>query len=242
MKIKTPFVIGHRGAAGHAPENTIAGFKKAASLGVQWVEFDVRLTRDGVPIVFHDESLERTTDGRGKVSAQDWEEIQNLDAGKWFANEFSGEPIPTLEQALKAINELNLGANVEMKASPGREVETGHAVVSLLKKHWPRSMPSLLISSFNRDCLAAAKEEASEFSYAFIVGKVPPDWSQVLVQLECEGLHCKFDKLNETTAQEVLKQGYSLRCYTVNINEQAQKLADWGVQSIFTDYPDRIKN
>ncbi|MEL0106555.1 MAG: glycerophosphoryl diester phosphodiesterase [Rhodospirillales bacterium] len=240
MKSPTPFVIGHRGAAGHAPENTLVSFHKAASIGARWVEFDVRLTRDGVPILFHDETLERTTNGRGKISALDWESIHPLDAGRWYSNEFTNERIPTLDEALVTLKNLNLGANVEIKSTPGREIESGHGVAAVLKKHWSNVSPPPLISSFKRDCIVAAKEEAPEFHRAFIVGKIPPNWKEILKELACEGLHCRHDQLNAKTAQEILSSGYALRCYTVNSNKRATKLRVWGVHSVFTDYPDQI--
>ncbi len=90
-----PRVIGHRGAKGYAPENTVASFAKAAAMGIRWVEFDAKLTRDGAVILMHDERLERTTDGRGLVADTDWATIRTLDAGRWFAAAFAAEPVPT---------------------------------------------------------------------------------------------------------------------------------------------------
>ena len=242
MKIKTPFVIGHRGAAGHAPENTVAAFEKAAALGARWIEFDVRLTRDGLPIIFHDETLDRTTDGRGKISDMDWEDIQEVDAGQWFAPEFKGERIPTLLDAITALQSLNLGANVEIKSTPGREVESGHSIAALLQKNWPKSLPPPLISSFQRECIIAAKEEAPSIARAFIVGEVSADWKETLSALDCEGFHCRHTQLSEQQARLIMESGFSLRCYTVNTDKRAQSLFNWGVESVFTDFPDRIQN
>ena len=241
-KIKTPLRIGHRGAAGHAPENTVAGFKKAAALGVWWVEFDVRLTRDGLPILFHDETLERTTNGHGKVSDQDWQDIQELDAGHWYAPEYAGQRIPTLQGAISALQTLGLGANVEIKATPGREVESGHCIAAVLQKQWPESLPPLIISSFQRDCISAAMDEAPDIARALIVGKVPLDWKNALLILGCEGLHCRHTQLKQKQARKIIESGFSLRCYTVNTDQRARALVDWGIESVFTDYPDRIHN
>src|SRR5438094_7725558 len=93
-------VIGHRGAAEHAPENTLAGLRRAKQLGCAWVEFDVRLTGDGALVLCHDGRLERTTTGRGRLSAQSLGAIRRCDAGSWFAPEFAGEIVPTLDEAL----------------------------------------------------------------------------------------------------------------------------------------------
>ena len=93
-------VIGHRGAAKRAPENTLAGLRRAHELGAAWVEFDVMLSGDGVPILIHDETLERTTDGHGAVPDHGLAAIRELDAGAWFAPAYAGERVPTLEEAI----------------------------------------------------------------------------------------------------------------------------------------------
>ena len=125
-------VIGHRGAAAAAPENTLASLRKAKELGASWVEFDVKLTRDGVPILMHDERLERTTNGRGEVAQATLAELQELDAGGWFGPAFRGERVPTFEAALGLCAELGLGINVEIKPCPGREAETARVAVETL--------------------------------------------------------------------------------------------------------------
>ena len=136
--LSLPPVIGHRGAAGAAPENTLASIRKARELGATWIEFDVKLTKDGHPILFHDDCLERTTDGRGAVAATTLAEIRRLDAGGWFGPAFRGEPVPTLEQALALCVELRLGINVEIKPCAGREAETAQVTVATLLDVWPR--------------------------------------------------------------------------------------------------------
>jgi glycerophosphoryl diester phosphodiesterase len=98
--IDLPRIIAHRGAKANAPENTLVAFKRAYDEGARWVEFDVKLTADGHPVLIHDEMLERTTDGRGEVRTKTLAEIQALDAGSWFAKAFAGERVPTLAEAL----------------------------------------------------------------------------------------------------------------------------------------------
>jgi len=240
MKKMTPSVIGHRGAAAYAPENTCSGFEAAAALGIQWVEFDVRLTRDKQAIVFHDEDLERTTNGSGIISELDWIDISQYDAGSWFDSTYSGEKIPTLLNVIPNLQKLRLGANVEIKASAGREYESGQIVAVLLKKHWPESLPPVLLSSFKPECILAAKAEAPDISRALIVDEIPSDWEEKLQMLGCQGLHCRHDKLNENLAEKITGKGYSMRCFTVNDSHRAELLFKWGVESVFTDYPDRI--
>src|SRR5579859_520454 len=92
-----PAVIGHRGAAASAPENTLAGLRRAHALGASWVEFDVQLSRDARCILLHDDTIDRTTSGRGKAAAMELDALRRVDAGAWFSPEFTGERIPTLE-------------------------------------------------------------------------------------------------------------------------------------------------
>jgi glycerophosphoryl diester phosphodiesterase len=240
MKKITPSVIGHRGAAAYAPENTCSGFEAAAGLGIKWVEFDVRLTRDKQAIVFHDEDLGRTTNGRGVISDLDWKDISQYDAGSWFDDRYSGEKIPMLENVISSLQKLKLGANVEIKASAGREYESGQLIAVFLKKHWPESLPPVLVSSFMPACILAVKEEAPDISRALIVNEIPYDWEAKLQELGCQGLHCRHDKLNKKLAEQITGRGFSLRCFTVNNYNRAELLFKWGVESVFTDYPDRI--
>ena len=115
-----PPVIGHRGAAGMAPENTLAALRRAHALGCRWVEFDVRLTRDGELILLHDDRLERTTNGCGIARALSLSAIRRFDAGSWFDPAFTEERVPTLAQAIAVLSELGLGANVELKPDQRR--------------------------------------------------------------------------------------------------------------------------
>src|SRR6185437_12837650 len=110
-----PSVIGHRGAASSAPENTLGGMRRAHALGIRWVEFDVRLSGDGHCILLHDDAVDRTTDGTGEAAALDFAALRRLDAGSWFSPDFAGERIPTLEETVALLGVLGLGANVEIK-------------------------------------------------------------------------------------------------------------------------------
>src|SRR5690606_7499071 len=123
-RLLLPTVIGHRGAARHAPENTLAGLRKAAELATPWVEFDVMLTADGTAVLHHDETLVRTTGLDRKMAATSYAELASLEAGSWFGAAFAGEPVPTLEEALACLGEQRLGANVEIKPTAGRQRET----------------------------------------------------------------------------------------------------------------------
>ncbi len=230
-------IIAHRGASGYAPENTLIAFAEAAELGVRWVEFDVKLTRDGVPVVFHDDTLERTTDGKGPVAGCDLEDLKRLDAGAWFDGMFRGEAIPTLNEALSLFVKYGLCANVEIKPCPGREAETGRAVALALQDH---GLAGLLLSSFSVTALGVARDMAPGLDRALNVDAVPEDWRDRLMDLNCQALHCGHKKLTRAKAERIRESGFDLRCYTVNDPGRAETLFGWGVRSVFTDYPGRV--
>ena len=238
--VELPKVIGHRGAAGHAPENTLAGLRKAHELGVAWVEFDVMLTAEGTPVLFHDETLERTTDGTGRLADRRWEDLRGLDAGSWFAQAFRGERIPSLHQALAVLARTGLGANVELKPSEDQDATTGVIVAKTLQESWPAGLPAPLLSSFSEKALAAAADQAPEFPRALLVWEFPGDWRARCDALGATGLHASVKNLTEAQARSVVDAGYALRVYTVNDPDQARTLFGWGAESVFSDFPDRI--
>lgn len=232
-----PRVIGHRGAAAAAPENTIESLRLAAEQGARMVEFDVKLTADGVVILMHDDSLERTTSGRGRVAGATWAQIRDLDAGGWFGPRWRGSRVPTLDAAIVALDECGLAANIEIKPCPGREVETAEAVISSLRRRWPRGRAWPLLSSFARDCLAVTRDVAPEIPRGLLLWRKPSDWSAAARSLGCDTVHCARQHLTPEWAAEILRLGYGLAVYTVNDASEAARLRRWGVESIITDDP-----
>ena len=235
-----PSVIGHRGVAGYAPENTIASIKKAYELKVRWVELDVKLSRDGIPILFHDNRLERTTNGYGEIAHQDLLNLQHLDAGSWFKPEYRHTTIPTLRCALSALKFYEIGANLELKPSPGEESKTGTIVGKVIKKAWPSELPPPIISSFSSLALQAYAAEAPSAQNALLNLAVPRNWREQLDRLNIMTLHCQSQRLRQNRAKDILNSGYTLRCFTVNKVDRAMQLLNWGVHGIISDYPDRI--
>jgi glycerophosphoryl diester phosphodiesterase len=235
-----PKVIGHRGAAGHAPENTLAGFRAAKALGVGWVEFDVHLTVDGRCVVIHDDLVDRTTDGQGEVGQMMLEELASLDAGTWFDPGFVGETVPTLEEVIDLLGELGLGANIELKPSPGAEDETAAATLELLRVSWPDHLPRPLVSSFDYRSLEVAQQVAPEIARGLLLKNVTEDWRSLVEAIEATTLHCGHTALVPARAKEIRAAGYPLFCYTVNHGGRAQELFGWGVSGVFSDVPDQI--
>jgi len=238
--LQLPKVIGHRGAAAYAPENTLASFHEAKRRGASWVEFDVKLAGCGTPILMHDSSLKRTLGLDRLASELSWAEIAKLDAGSWFGPQFAGEPVPRFEQAIACLVELGLGANVEIKPCAGREGETAEAVVEMLKRLWPASLPPVLLSSFEDASLAAARAVAPEFHRAILIDELGDDWRARTEAVGAAGVNTNGKKLTAGRASEVKRAGYALSVYTINDPARARALVGLGVDCVITDAPDVV--
>jgi glycerophosphoryl diester phosphodiesterase len=235
-----PPVIGHRGAASLAPENTLGGFRAAAAIGVAWVEFDVRLAADGTCILLHDDRVDRTTDGSGDAGCMSFAALRNLDAGAWFGAGFAGERIPTLSETIALLATLGLGANIEIKPAPGAEVATARATVALVRSEWPASLPPPLLSSFASAALAAVRAAAPDMALGLLVGDLPADWRARAEAVGAATVHCDQRRLDRAQARQVIEAAYSLLAYTVNQPARARELIAWGLSAVFTDRPDAI--
>ena len=234
-------VIGHRGAARHAPENTLAGLRAAAAMGAPCVEFDVRLTRDGVPVLFHDDTVERTTNGRGRLGALTLAQVRRLDAGAWFAARFAGERVPTLVQAIKLLAEYGLAANIELKPDEAQGAATARAVLATLRKSWPRNRPRPILSSFDWSALATlAAEDAAWPRGLLIRNPRQPDWRAWAVRIGAAAIHCGARGLDSDGVETLRAAGLPVAVYTVNDPRRARDLWKWGVSAIFTDDPPRL--
>jgi len=235
-----PRVIAHRGGGLLAPENTLAGMKLARNLGFMGVEFDVMLTEDGAPILMHDETLERTTDGSGPVAQASYSEIADLDAGAWFGNEYIGESVPSFAAASALCREVDLWANVEIKPTPGTERETGEVTARMAKMLWAGADLPPLLSSFSPLALEAAAVEAPELPRALLVTVIPANWQALMQRLQCVALHASHRHLNAALVKAVHSAGYGVLAYTVNDSELALDLLEWQVDALVTDQLDVI--
>jgi glycerophosphoryl diester phosphodiesterase len=240
-KLIIPKIIGHRGAKVYAPENTLASFHAAADLGAEWVETDVKLTKDGVPIIFHDEELNRCTNGSGLVAETDFETIRELDAGSWFGESFMGEKIPTLEEALNVIIDRGMGLNLEIKACPGREVETAEVALDFATRIWPDDAPPPLISSFSHVSLEAAMDVMEEWPRGLLFDEHFPEWRDVAEHLAAHTLNINGLTTSREHLEEYLEYARPLLAYTINDPRKARELFSWGISGVFTDAPDVIR-
>lgn len=235
-----PRVLAHRCGGVLAPENTLAGLDAAVRLGCRGVEFDVMLAADCVPVLIHDETLERTTNGRGRVADTPWDVLRRLDAGGWFGERFAGEPLPSLQDAAARCIELGLAVNLEIKPAAGFEAETGQVAARVATACWRNAALPPLLSSFSESALLAAAVEAPRLPRGLLVEQVPEDWRARCQRVGAISLHVNHAFLDAGIVVDVRSAGLWLACYTVNDPARAAELFAWGVDSVITDHPDRV--
>jgi len=230
-----PSIVAHRGGGTLAPENTLAAIRLGQSLGYRAHEFDVKLSRDGVALLLHDPTLERTTSGKGRAADYLWEALRALDAGGWHSAEYRGEPLASFEQAAKLLRSKHTMAHVEIKPTPGFERETGAKVAAEAQRLWAGAAVAPLLSSFSFEALVAAKEVAPEISRGWLIDEFSgADWAR-LEALEAVSLHTSYKKLDPKRIAELHARGYRVMLYTVNDVAVAEQLLDAGADGLFTD-------
>jgi len=241
MSLKLPKVIGHRGACAYAPENTVASIETAASLGVEWIEMDVKLTLDNVPIIFHDEELDRTTNGTGLVALTKYEDLRDLDAGSWFGDSFASARIPTLEEAIDVLLKHDMGLNLEIKPCPGREKETAEVALDYLSRIWD-DHSKILISSFQHVSLEAAMDLAPDWARGLLIGgeDMPENWKDLADYLDVKTINLGSRLVTPDLVEDIMDMELPLLVYTVNDPMQARQLQKLGVDCFFSDTPDVI--
>jgi glycerophosphoryl diester phosphodiesterase len=230
-----PGIFAHRGGGLAAPENTLAAIRLGQSLGFHAHEFDVKLSKDGIPFLLHDATLERTTSGTGRACDRTWQELCDLDAGLWHSEAFRGEKLATFEAAAALLRSKGTLVNVEIKPSPGFEVETGRTVAAVAAALWKDAEVPPLLSSFSYEALSAARDAAPALPRGFLTRDiVPEDWKR-METLDAVSVHTDFRALRPESISRAHARGMRVLVYTVNDPAVAQSLLDSGVESIVTD-------
>ncbi|WP_293369881.1 glycerophosphodiester phosphodiesterase family protein [Nevskia sp.] len=230
MSAATAFtVIGHRGARGHAPENTLLAIDTGIALGAPWVEFDVQLHPSGALLVFHDLTLDRTTNGCGFLADHGFEALRALDAGR-------GQMIPTLEEVLDLVDQ-RVGVNIELKSADG----TAEAVAGVIRNYvaagWP--IEKFLVSSFHLPELWEFKQLAPEIPVGALLCGVPLDWAGCALELGAATLNLSSEFVDPRLIADAHAHGIKVYVYTVNNVAEMRMLRGMGVDGVFTDYPER---
>jgi glycerophosphoryl diester phosphodiesterase len=235
-----PRLAAHRGGGKLAPENTLAAMRAGFAHGYRMVEFDVKLSGDGVPFLLHDDTLDRTTDGQGRADAMNWTELAKLDAGSWHSPEYAGETLPTLAAIAHWANANAVACNIEIKPMPGRERETGAAVALDASELWRGAVVAPLLSSFSAESLRAARDAVPELQRAWLLEKIPADWQARLAELGCVALDACYKVLTADMVGAARRAGYRVLAYTPNDPAVVATLQAWPVDTIITDAIDRI--
>jgi glycerophosphoryl diester phosphodiesterase len=228
-----PRIVAHRGGGALAPENTLGAIRLGASMGFKGVEFDVMLAGDGTPVLIHDETVERTTNGRGEVPKMTYVGLSRLKIGK-------DERIPKFEDAGRLCRELGIWANVEIKPAIGHERATGKAVAPLARELWRGAALPPVLSSFSIEALEAAREAAPELPRGYLVDKIPDDWRGTMERLRCVALHCNWKEVDRQIISDIHEAGYAVLLWTVNVPEIARQMLAFGAECLVTDALDRI--
>ncbi len=224
--------IAHRGASANFPENTLAAFRAAVEAGAQMIELDVQASRDGALVVLHDETVERTTDGFGRVDAIELAELKRLDAGVRFSERFRGERIPTLDEVFRAITP-RCGLNVEIKS---RGVEAG--VCELFRKYG--AYATSLVSSFEWDALERVKRIDSDVRIALLAEKRRDGLVQAALAMGAYAVNPRADMVDAEFCASVHARGLKLYTWTVDAPELMRFLIEAGVDGIMTNRPDLL--
>ncbi len=237
--IDLPPVIGHRGIAAQAPENTLGGLARAAEEGLAWVEFDVRLAGDDVPVVLHDRNLARTTGVDRLIDEVRSTDLGDYDAGNWFDPAWSGERVPTLVQALDACIVLGLTPNVEIKADSGSLMTLARRVTGIIRHRWPAGRPRPVVSSFSLTVLYLVRLAGYRWPLALVMGRRQRRfWSWHAALLGCVSIHVDSSLATPALISRAHHAGRRVVVYTVNCADEAHALTSSGVDAIVSDAPE----
>ena len=224
-------IIGHRGAMGHAPENTVLSIQKALELGVDSIEIDVFRCQSGEIVVFHDKKLNKLTNGKGKIQQKTWSQLQELQV-------MGSESIPVLEEIIQLING-RVRLNIELKGK-GTAIPT----IEILKKYFNKDLlkqKNILVSSFDWDELLALRSKSQKIPIGVLIDGNPLLALKFAKEVDALSINSDYKFLNKNNVDLINSKGYKLYPYTVNDGDEMKKLVSIGVDGIITDYPDKLK-
>lgn len=206
------------------------------------MELDVKITKDDIPIIFHDDTLERTTNGTGNIADKTYAELQELDCGSWYGESFINTKIPTLEETIDVLINRGLGLNLEIKPCPGREKDTAEVALDLLSTIWD-DHDRLLISSFQHVSLESAMDIAEDWNRGLLLpNEWPENWVELAKYLDVTTINVHAESITRERIEDIIDQEKHVLAYTVNTPDKAHTLQSWGVDGFFSDVPDIIKD
>jgi glycerophosphoryl diester phosphodiesterase len=230
-----PPIIASRGAPARAPENTLESFLLAHKDGATWIETDVKLTADGIPVLMHDNTLDRTTNGHGPVAEMTWAQMRSLDAGSWFSPAFSKTRVMALAEVLAFACAANLRLILELKPSPGRTQATVMVTLIEASKLWPESLQPPLISSFDADALMIAAQLNPDWPRALMFRDWRSDWAEQVVLTQASAVAFTADLLTPDRLSVLQSSPVPIIAFIVNDPARAKELLANGVSAIYSD-------
>lgn len=222
--------IGHRGACGHAPENTLASMRKAIELGCDGFEFDIQLSKDGIPVVIHDDTLERTTNGKGLVSDFTLAELRELNAG-------NGEKIPSLSDVITMVDKrtkLFIELKAENSVGPVADIII-HSV-----KHLSWSYEQFFVCSFNHQQIKEIHSYIAEIRTCALMVGIPVSLAQIAVEAGAWSLNPAIYHTNQALVDDAHARGLKILVWTANKADEIARARALGVDGIFSNFPDRL--
>ncbi len=240
-------VIGHRGAMGYAPENTLVSFEEGIRRGADLIELDVQLTQDGKIVVMHDTSVDRTTDGSGVVRDLPWRKIQTLDAGIWYGPDYAQEGVPCLEDVIarfrdkKTASRNDLGFVIELKTIRGSGGSLADAVVELLMKE--NFTDRCMIISFDTVALQEVRSAHKTLPTGLLFNEESEEGR--IDQAKAIGAQAIFPRKTWVTSKGISvahKAGLTVGTWTCNTKNEMKRMIECGVDAIATNYPDRLRS
>jgi glycerophosphoryl diester phosphodiesterase len=234
------WAIAHRGASGHAPENTIAAYRRAAELGAHFIEADLQLTRDARLVAIHDETVDRTTNGRGPVHSLTLEEVCALDAGSWFKSSdgrsYAGERVPALPEVLKFASESDVTFYLELKGGSTWGAE--HALVSALRDSGEATRAVVL--SFHTGQLEAIRRLDDTLMTGYLYDTPLSDPIARAMRAGARQLAPQHTLITPQLMEDAAKVGLQVITWSVDDEPRMRELQQMGVSGIMSDYPERV--
>ncbi|HXY79106.1 MAG TPA: glycerophosphodiester phosphodiesterase family protein [Candidatus Bathyarchaeia archaeon] len=235
--MRTPWIIAHRGASGHAPENTFAAFERAVQLGAGFIETDLQLTRDARFVAIHDATLDRTTNGKGAVREHTLAELRELDAGMWFDRQFMDQRIPTLEEILEFAKEQDIVFYLEIKYESAWGMH--HALVGALGR--AEIAARTIVLSFDPATLASVRRLEPAIMIGLLIEDAVGDPVKAALDVGARQLCPRADLVTPELVERAHRSDLHVVTWTVNDAERMRAAMEAGVDGIMTDLPDRLR-
>lgn len=233
----TTKIIAHRGASKYAPENTMPAFELAYKMKADGIETDIQLTKDNIPVLIHDEQINRTTNGKGYIKDFTFDQLKQLDAGSWFSSEFSGTSIISLDEFLQWAKDKLLNLNIELK---NNKIDYRHleSIVYEMIDYY-QLLNRTILSSFNPNSIKRMRRFANGVNVSFLTSRRNKNLVEYAKDIGATGIHIKYRVFHRLLARQCQQANLELRVFTINKISRMKKCFNYNCDGIFTDVPDK---